>query len=96
MISSQVVVSPTFDRNNIEGGLLGKYVGDMPLDQKFDITFDDGYIRGRWVTIVDDQAPSSLILAEVRVYGSKGRHSQKKTLYFRALPKSPNPPPPSP
>ena len=70
-ILSQVVVSKTFDRNNINGGLLGEYNGDMPLDQKFDITYAPGYIRGRWITIVNDQPSSSLTVAEVRVYGSK-------------------------
>ena len=70
-ISFQVVVSKTFDRNNINGGLLGEYSGDMPVDQKFDITYAAGYIRGRWITIVNDQPSSSLTVAEVRVYGSK-------------------------
>ena len=67
----QVIVSSTFERNDVDGSLLGEYTGDMPLDQKFDITYDSGYLRGRWITILDDQAPSSLTVAEIRVYGSK-------------------------
>ena len=66
-----MVVSSTFERNDVDGGLLGEYTGEMPLDQKFDITYDSGYLRGRWITILDDQVPSSLTVAEVRVYGSK-------------------------
>ena len=53
------------------GQLLGTYEGDMPLDQKFDISLDKGYVRGSWVTIVDERDPPSLDLAEVQVYGSK-------------------------
>ena len=67
----QVIVSSTFERNDVDGSLLGEYTGDMPLDQKFDITYDSGYLRGRWITILDDQAPSSLTVAEIRIYGSK-------------------------
>ena len=76
-----MVVASNFLRTNIEGGLLGVYSGNMPLDQKFDITYEPGYIRGRWITIVDERNVNSLsshpyfehslTLAEVRVYGSK-------------------------
>ena len=80
----QVVVSSTspLERDDVEVSLLGEYTGNMPLDQKFDITYEPGYLRGRWITLVDDRSSieslqshshkdHSLMVAELRVYGSK-------------------------
>ena len=53
----------------------------MPLDQKFDISLDKGYVRGSWVTIVDERDPPSLDLAEVQVYGSKWSQYNKIWIY---------------
>ena len=54
---------------------MGKYDGDMPLDQKFDIRMENGYVRGSYVTILDERDPPSLDVAEVQVYGSERRFS---------------------
>lgn len=64
------------------GQLLGTYEGDMPLDQKFDISLDKGYVRGSWVTIVDERDPPSLDLAEVQVYGSKWSQYNKIWIFW--------------
>ena len=70
----QVLVYSSF--NSEYGQLLGKYDGDMPLDQKFDIRMENGYARGSYVTILDERDPPSLDVAEVQVYGSKRRYSR--------------------
>ena len=78
-IIPQVIVSETVPQAGVfvDGYILGEYAGWMPLDQKFDIEFDAGFIPGRWITIFDlytdttTLAQHSLTLAEVRVYGSK-------------------------
>ena len=69
----QVLVYSSF--NSEYGQLLGKYDGDMPLDQKFDIRMENGYVRGSYVTILDERDPPSLDVAEVQVYGSERRFS---------------------
>ena len=78
-IIPQVIVSEKVPEAGVfvDGYILGEYAGWMPLDKKFDIEFDAGFIPGRWITIFDlYNEPStlsqhSLTLAEVRVYGSK-------------------------
>ena len=64
-----IVSSKAQSFKNISGYVLGTYNGSMPLDTKIDIT-GFGYIRGKWVTIVDT-SKSPLTLAEIRVYGAK-------------------------
>ena len=90
MICPQVYVSDKGIEGTVinKAKLLGEYAGFMPLDQKFDIIDKTGFKRGRWITILDEyetkskstQRDHSLTLAEVRVYGGKGR-AQKKTWY---------------
>ena len=65
-----MIVSNTLERDDAghNAHLLGEYTGTLPLDQKIEITHT-GYLRGRWITIVDETTP--MTVAEVRVYGSK-------------------------
>ena len=54
----------------LAGADLGRYNGELALDKKIDITYEPGYRRGKWVTIIGGTT-SKLTLAEIRVYGSK-------------------------
>ena len=50
--------------------VLGNYSGKIPLNGKVDVTYEEAYLRGRYVTIVNENR-TPLSLQEVRVYGTK-------------------------
>ena len=53
------------------GDLLGWFKQTLPLGHKADITYKNGFLRGKWVIIKPDASDYTMNLAEIRVYGSK-------------------------
>ena len=50
--------------------LLGSYSGKIPPNGKVDVTYEEAYLRGKYVTIVNENR-TPLSLQEVRVHGTK-------------------------
>ena len=51
-------------------GVLGRFSGKIPLNEKVDVTYEEAYLRGSYVTIFNENR-TPLSLQEVRVYGTK-------------------------
>ena len=53
------------------GDQLDRYTYKLQRGRKVDLTSKNGYLRGRWVTIMPTGTDFPMNLAEIRVYGSK-------------------------
>ena len=75
MIAQVFISSEYRPMSESQGELLGDYPGEVPLGVAIDFTHSEDYLPGRWVTIVD-QSRKPIILADIRVYGSKSTEVQ--------------------
>ena len=53
------------------GDQLDRYTYKLQRGRKVDLTSKNGYLRGRWVTVMPTGTDFPMNLAEIRVYGSK-------------------------